>query len=48
MVSKLPWLEESLERGIEVLIYNGNLVITLPLIGTLRVRNSDKFSFQVT
>jgi hypothetical protein len=26
MVSKLPWLEEALERGIEVLIYNGNLV----------------------
>jgi len=26
MVSKLAWLEEALERGLEVVIYNGNMV----------------------
>ena len=36
MVSKKPWLSEALERGIEVLIYNGNLDVIVNIPGTNR------------
>jgi vitellogenic carboxypeptidase-like protein len=36
MVSKKPWLSEALERGIEVLIYNGNHDVIVNIPGTNR------------
>lgn len=44
MVSKKPWLSEALERGIEVLIYNGNLDVIVNVPGTNAVVNSLQWS----
>lgn len=44
MVSKKQWLEETLKRGIEVLVYNGNLDVIVNVAGTNRVINSLRWS----
>lgn len=44
MVSKKAWLSEALERGIEVLIYNGNLDVIVNVPGTNKVVNSLNWS----
>ena len=44
MVSKLPWLNEALRRGIEVMIYNGNLDIIVNIPGTNKVVNALQWS----
>lgn len=44
MTSKQPWLTEALRRGLEVMIYNGNLDVIVNIPGTNKVVNSLQWS----
>ncbi|CAB4065262.1 CPVL [Lepeophtheirus salmonis] len=44
MVSKKPKLERTLDRGVEVLIYNGNLDLIVHIPGTNKMINSLQFN----
>ena len=44
MNSKQPWLAEALRRGLEVMIYNGNLDVIVNIPGTNKVVNSLQWS----
>ena len=44
MNSKQPWLVEALRRGLEVMIYNGNLDVIVNIPGTNKVVNSLQWS----